>query len=217
MRMRLIGNIFVKLCYVLSNIVVFITTDAVINGDFRGYGSKYVKWGQQGNEKSYDYTSRLTRFRAGDTLLPTFGICEVLELAKDVKHHLYNEHRFVCEISQNVLYQYVLIVLWFLFILGIAISCIGLIMQLASHLVITCFLTQGSQARKVYEVLTLRECEYLEFMRRKDLAVYGKVIRKLKEERLDKYGNDNGYAPSVPQSHPFEASQKLLEETVARL
>ena len=46
LRMRVIGNICVKLCYVISNIVVFTTTDLVINGDFKEYGSRYVSWGK---------------------------------------------------------------------------------------------------------------------------------------------------------------------------
>lgn len=213
MRMRLLGNLMCKLCYLIVNVIAFVTTDSLLNGDFRTYGTQWLKWSKQSNAKAYDYTARRSRFKPGEILLPTFGFCEVLELGKDIKHTLYNTHTFVCEISQNVLYQYVLIVLWFLFILGMVISCIGFITQLVDHLVtITCFLSQGSQAKRVYQSLTLRECEYLEFIRKKNMPVYGKLIRKLKEERLDQY-QGNGYPPEHHKMHQYDLSdQKLLQE-----
>ena len=37
--------------------------------------------------------------------------------------------------------------------------------------------------RKIYQVLTLRECEYLEYIRRKNLPLYSQVIQKLSQER----------------------------------
>jgi hypothetical protein len=218
MRLRLVSNLFCKLCYLLSNVIAFTATDSLINGDFRTYGTEWVNWSKQSNPKAYDYTRRRERFKPGEVLLPTFGFCEVLELGKDIKHTLFNTHKFVCEISQNVLYQYVLIVLWFLFILGMVISCIGFISQLVDHLItITCFLSQGSQAKRVYQSLTLRECEYLEYIRKKDMLVYGKLIRKLKEERLDRYQGNNVYAPEHHKMNPYDTSQKLLNEQPANL
>lgn len=213
-QLRLAANIIVKICYLLVNVIAFTATDSLLNGDFRKYGSQWIDWSKKTNEMAYDYTSSRNMIKPGEVLLPTFGFCEVLELGKDIKHTLYNNHRFVCEISQNVLYQYVLILLWFLYIFGMVVSCIGLIMKLVDHLItITCFLSQGSQAKKVYQALTLRECEYLEFIRKKNMPVYGKLIRKLKEERLDRerYAG-NGYAPNIPMDNPYEHSKKLLDE-----
>lgn len=214
MRMRLVANLLCKLCYLIVNVIAFVATDKLLNGDFKNFGNEWIQWTKESNTKAYDYTAMRQRFKPGEIMLPTFGFCEVLELGKDVKHTLLNKHTFVCEISQNVLYQYVLIVLWFLFILGMVVSCIGFITQLVDHLVtITCFLSQGSQAKRVYQSLTLRECEYLEFIRKKNLPVYGKLIRKLKEERLDRYGNSNGYNPEQHQMNdPYDKSKKLLEE-----
>lgn len=214
MRLRLLANLVCKLCYLIVNVIAFVATDSLINGDFRTYGSEWLKWSKQSNTRAYDYTARRERFKPGEVLLPTFGFCEVLELGKDIKHTLFNTHKFVCEISQNVLYQYVLIVLWFLFILGMVISCIGFITKLLDHLVtITCFLAQGSHAKRVYQSLTLRECEYLEFIRKKNVPVYGKLIRKLKEERLDSF-QGNGYGNNdhhrMQQFDPM--NQKLLNE-----
>lgn len=221
MRLRMLGNLFCKLCYLIVNVIAFVATDSILNGQFRQYGTEWLNWSKQSNTKAYDYTAGRQRFKPGEIMLPTFGFCEVLELSKDIKHHLFNTHKFVCEISQNVLYQYVLIVLWFLFVLGMIVSCIGLITQLVDHLVtITCFLSQGSQAKRVYQSLTLRECEYLEFIRKKNMPVYGKLIRKLKEDRLDRFQGDNGYRPPQQETpagiidplRPYGASQKLLDE-----
>lgn len=213
-QLRLVANIFVKICYLLVNVIAFAATDALLNGDFRKYGSKWIDWSKETNEISYDYTGSRNLIKPGEILLPNFGLCEVLELGKDIKHTLYNNHRFVCEISQNILYQYVLILLWFLYIFGMVVSCIGLIMKLVDHLItITCFLSQGSQAKKVYQALTLRECEYLEFVRKKNMPVYGKLIRKLKEERLDRaHYPGNGFGPAVSMNNPYEHSKKLLDE-----
>jgi len=217
MRLRLFANIFCKICYLIVNVIAFVATDNLLNGDFRRYGTEWINWSKQSNSKAYDYTAGRKRLRPGEIMLPTFGFCEVLELSKDIKHHLFNTHKFVCEISQNVLYQYVLIVLWFLFIFGMIVSCIGFIMQVVDHLVtITCFLSQGSQAKRVYQSLTLRECEYLEYVRKKNLPVYGRLIRKLKEERLDRFQGNNGYAPEDQKMNPYGPSQKLLND-VAQL
>ena len=189
MRLRILANIGVKISYVLVNVIAFHVTDILLNGDFRRYGFEWIAWTKERNEEAYDYTESRQRLKPGEMLLPTFGICNVLELGKDIKHTLFNEHKFVCEISQNVLYHYVLALLWFLFVSGMLVSCVGLIMQIVEHgLTKACFLIQGDQARKIYQFLMLRECEYLEYIRKKKRAVYGKVIRKLKEERL-------GYEP----------------------
>ena len=219
MRLRTIANIGVKICYLLVNIIAFVVTDSLLNGDFRSYGSEWIAWSKGSNEWAYDYTKSRHRIKPGEILLPTFGICDVLEIGKDVKIELLNKHTFVCEISQNVLYQYVLILLWFLYVLGMVISSVGLIMQVVDHLItMACFLSQGSQAKKVYQSLTLRECEYLEYVRKKNMPVYGKLIRKLKEERLDSYGT--GYeGQNDATDHiksPYEQSRQLLDE-VAKL
>ena len=185
MRLRILANIGVKICYVLVNVIAFHVTDILLNGDFRNYGFEWIAWIKGTNEKAYDYTQSRHRLKPGEMLLPTFGICDVLELTKDIKHTLLNEHKFVCEISQNVLHHYVLILLWFLFLSGVLVSCVGLIMQIVNHGFTTaCFLAQGGKARKIYQSLMLRECEYLEYIRKKKRIVYAKVIRKLKEERL---------------------------------
>ena len=214
MRLRIIANIGVKICYLVVNIVVFLATDSLLNGDFRRYGSEWIAWSRLSNERAYDYTSSRHLIKPGEKLLPTFGICDVLNIGKDVKNELLNKHRFVCEISLNVLYQYVFIVLWVLFIVSIVVSSTGLILQIVSNLITPrCFLSQGSQAKEVYQSLTLRECEYLEYIRKKSISVYGKLIQKLKEERVDIYsfGPEPYHGVSEPFKQPYDQSSLLLD------
>lgn len=183
MRLRLVGNLFGKIFYVMVNIIAFVATDGLLNNDFRGFGSEMAAWNSGENSAQLDYTSSRKKFRAGEKLLPAFGICEVLELAKDIKHTLYNKHKFVCEISQNVLYQYTLMLLWFCLIVGIVVSIVGLIRTIIDQFWHQSFLNQGDLAEKVYKQLTLRECQYLEYIRNKKLMIYNELLKVICEHR----------------------------------
>lgn len=218
MRMRLIANIFVKVFYVIVNIIAFTGTDKLINGDFKSYGSKWISWGKQDNDVEFDYTATRHSWRPAETLLPTFGLCDVLELGKDIKHSLYNSHRFVCEISQNILYQYVLALLWILFITGMVVSVLGLLLLIGEHVAmqtITVTYDDGDHTKKVYSALTLRECQYLECIRKKDIIAFTNVIRKLKDERLHLDGNVylSNNISSIGKN-PYKDSQMMLQETL---
>ena len=77
----------------------------------------------------------IVSFVIGNLLLPPFGYCEMFESARDIKHTLANKHTFVCELSQNILYQYCFIVMWFAIVFGILASVLGLILLIAHYLV----------------------------------------------------------------------------------
>ena len=95
-----------------------------------------------------------------------------------------NHNKFVCEISPNILYQYVLIILWFLIVFSIIISLSGLLINLIGHVVtVTCFLRKDNPAREIYRILTFRECEYLEMIRRHNIPIFGEILRKLQTDR----------------------------------
>ena len=213
MRLQIIANIDVKICYLVVNNVVFLATDSLLNGDFRRYGSEWIAWSRLSNERAYDYTRSRQLIKPGEKLLPTFGICDVLNIGKDVKNELLNKDKFFF-----VLYHYVFIVLWVLFIVSIVVSSTGLIMQIVSNLITTaCFLSQGSQAKKVYQSLTSRECEYLEYIRKESISVYGKLIRKLKEEKVGTCGF--GHEPYHGVPNPFKQwydQNSLLLDNVAK-
>ena len=217
MYMRIFGNIIVKICYIIVNVVAFTWTDHLLYGEFKNFGTAWLRWNSKIHQTAFDYTKSRKLVKPGEILLPTFGICEVFEISRHKIHAKEDHHRFVCEISQNILYQYVLLVLWFLFIIGMTLSILGFILKIIDHAItVTCFLSMGSQARRVYHALNLRECEYLEFIRRKNMLVYGQLIRKLKEDRLDRYAN--GYIPgdSSPSSPTGDEQVcgKLMENTV---
>ena len=114
------------------------------------------------------------------------GFCEIAETSRDLSEKTFNHYKFVCEISPNILFQYVLIMLWFLIVLSITVSIIGFIINLVGHLVtVTCFLSDGNPAREIYQILTLRECEYLEMIRRRNIPLFGDIVRKLQKERSE--------------------------------
>ena len=184
--LKVLLNIVIKVLYLLVNICVFTFTDSVLNGDYKKYGIKWLAWSKLTNEEAYNYVNKRKFIKASEKLLPTFALCDVLEQGKDIKHSLTNEHRFVCEISQHILYHYVLIVLWFLIVFGMVISSTGIVIMLLEYALRSLkFAREEKAARKVFSTLSLREGEYLDFVRKKNVPVYGSLIRKLYLERFE--------------------------------
>lgn len=184
--LKVVLNILIKILYLIVNICVFSFTDSVLNGDFKTFGSKWIDWSKLSNENAYNYINKREFIKAGEKLLPTFALCDVLEQGKDIKHTLTNEHRFVCEISQHILYHYVLIALWFLIILGMVVSCVGIVIMILEYALRSLkFAREEEAARKVFSTLSIREGEYLDFVRKKNVPVYGSLIRKLYLERFE--------------------------------
>jgi len=196
MRIRILGDIVVKILYVIVSIVALVVTDGVLNGRFLSYGISWTDWSKLSNAMAYDYMGRREFPKPGNALLPSFGFCEVHEAAQDIKHVVTNTHKFVCEISQHILYQYAFIIIWFAMVFAIVVAVIGLLALLVDYfMTATCFLKGGGeQARRMYGQLTLRECHYLEFIRKKNLVLYGDVIARLKSDRHSR-AEDNGGIP----------------------
>ena len=184
--LKVVLNIVIKALYLIVNVCVFIFTDSVLNGDYKTYGSQWLDWSKLTNENAYNYINKREFIKASEKLLPTFALCDVLEQGLDIKHTLTNEHRFVCEISQHILYHYVLIALWFLIILGMVVSCVGIVIMLLEYALRSVkFAREEEAARKVFSTLSIREGEYLDFVRKKNVPVYGSLIRKLYLERFE--------------------------------
>jgi len=203
MRMRTLGDIVVKINYVMVSVVAFLMTDGVLNRRFKGYGISWTDWSKLKNSLAYDYMGLRHFPKPGDALLPSFGFCEVHEAAQDIKHVVTNRHKFVCEMSQHILYQYAFIIIWFAMVFAIVISVIGLLALLMDYIMTaTCFLKGGEHARKMYGKLTLRECHYLEFIRKKNMPLYGEVIQKLKGDR---YGGLNKQDEMMPMAEGMKA------------
>lgn len=113
------------------------------------------------------------------------GYCDIHEASLETRIIFHNENKFVCEISPHVLYQYVLMVLWFLFVTSIVISIIGALVYIGKHLRQLLPFGQSYDDYKIIRpVLTLREIEYLDVIKRKNKIKYAAVLKRLKEQRL---------------------------------
>jgi len=185
LRYRVAMNIIVKILYLLANIAAFVACDSLLNGDFSSYGLNYSRWAQLDNGEAHAHNLKVrSEAKPGNVLLPPMGFCDIHEASRDVRNTFINRHKFICEISPHVLYQYVMVVLWFLLVVGIVVSICGLLSALFGHLVtVVCFMGAQEPARNMYRVLTLREIDYLEYIRRKDMPKYGEILTKLRDER----------------------------------
>jgi len=180
-KLRILGRLLVKILYIVVCVVAFAVVDNVLLGEFKSFGSDWVGWTKLHNSLAYDYMGVREYPKAGDALLPPFGICDVQESAQDNKIVIENSHRFVCEISQHVLYQYCFVIIWYSMVASIVVSTIGLLQQITEHIITAlCIPKIVPGAKQMYKRLTLRECEYLEFLRKNNLALYSEVITKLK-------------------------------------
>lgn len=182
LRLRILGDVIVKVLYVVSTILAFVILNWILNGGFIDYGGKWLEWGRLKNAIAYDYMGKRHFPKPGNEMLPSFGFCEVHESAQDIKTVVTNKHKFVCEISQHTLYQYIFIIIWFAMITSIIVSIVGLIHLLVGYfLTMLCRIQVTPAGRPIYDRLSLREYQYLEFIRRKSMPLYGNVITKLKE------------------------------------
>jgi len=192
LRLRVLGDVLVKVLYIVSTISVFCILDSSLNGDFAAYGGNWLNWSKLSNALAYGYMNGRLREgpKPGNQLLPSYGFCEVHESAMDVKHVLTDKHKFMCELSQHILYQYIFIIMWFVMVASIVVSVVGLILLVAEIFsTIYCRATFGTTG-EVYDKLTLREVQYMEFIRRKNVPLYGDVLAKLKEIRFTDHGDD---------------------------
>jgi len=194
LRLRVFLNVCVKVLYVAVNALSFIFTNKLLNGNFQTYGIEWLRWTKLNNSYAHAYTGTRSRYpKPGNMLLPAMGFCDITEGTKDVRHSFANYNKFICEISPHVLYQYVLVVLWFLLIISIAIAIIGFLLNLSSlaFFLTTCRISKKvskntrSIVKRVMSRLTVREIEYLRFIRTKNLEMYGDVVRMLRA-RIDR-------------------------------
>jgi hypothetical protein len=195
-RVKIALNIVMKLIYLISNVAVFVLCDSTLNGDFKKFGTKWLNWAKLPDRNNY--VERRSFIDAGELLLPTFGYCDVLEEWVDIKHSVVNEHKLLCEISQHILYQYVLMALWFLIVLGIALSVYGLVSLLITYGVWEIEFDKGEQmSKKVHKHITIRQGEYLMFIRRKNELVYGAILDNLYSKLSNEEPSDDRDAPFV--------------------
>ncbi|XP_066914751.1 innexin inx3-like [Clytia hemisphaerica] len=176
---RTLLNLLVKILYIIVNVLGIVTIDSAINGEYVSFGTSWTKWLRLTPDQRHDYTVPRNP-KAGHSLLPAFGLCEVVTAANDLKNTIYNKHTFVCELSQHVLYQYILIILWYIIVAGIIISIIGFLMHIFSDFTAAfCIGFQGRDISTLYRALNTRERQLLDFVRKKNMPVFGELLDKL--------------------------------------
>ena len=52
---RIIFNILIKILYLVANLICFLGLDSLLNGEFVGYGNKWLEWTRLDNTVQYDY------------------------------------------------------------------------------------------------------------------------------------------------------------------
>ena len=190
MRTRLFGVFLVKFVYLAVNFFSFHFINFSLNGRFVDYGISWLDWNRLPNHRAHDFITRGFP-KPGNELLPTIGICDINESSRDVRNTLMNRHKFICEISQNVLYQYCFLVIWYLIIISMCISFYGIAYQVS----ICCkgLLVIRDRRGPIYRCneITLREHQYLEVIKDTDLAMYQLVSTELSQD--SNLNNTNSY------------------------
>jgi len=189
MRFRVLCNLLIKKLYIMINMGGFILTDRVLEGRYFNYGFEWCNWHIMPNSIAYDITKR-TSPKPGNFILPSWGLCDLHEALRDVRTTTINRHKFICEVSPHIIYQYILIILWFFFNIGIAVSTLGAVLHIVNHVkTFACVFKpgfkKGTLTGEVYSLLTFREIEYLEHIKDQNMTTYGEVMRKLTKHRED--------------------------------
>merc|ERR1712224_590918 len=161
MRLRVLAIVLVKVLYLVVALLAFNAIDSVLLHEFSSYGRDWYNWASLDNHIAYDYIGQRSSPKPANILLPSYGLCEVHESAQDVKHVIVNKHRFVCELSQHVVYQYVFMVIWWAMVASIFVSSVGLALQLLDYVKYVLFTVGNRGKRRVRVKLNRRQYEYL--------------------------------------------------------
>ena len=58
MKARVLGNVMVKILYIIGNVAAFIIVNEMLNGDYRTYGLTWMTWSKMPNAMAYDYMGK---------------------------------------------------------------------------------------------------------------------------------------------------------------
>ncbi|XP_066934567.1 innexin inx4-like [Clytia hemisphaerica] len=216
MRYRFFMNFVVKVIYLITNISAFYILDELLDYHFQSYGLDWINWSYQNTTLRYDYERRLAP-TPGNRMLPSFGMCDLVISRLDVKVDSVDKITVLCEISSNILYQYVFVALWYVLIISISVAALGVIVYLQQHIHVAFFIKNERSSKYVYKLLTFRECQYLEFIRNRDLTMYGIIVKKLRQKhslplpKLRKMANKEGgaTAPILPNGNTVKVKHHL--------
>jgi len=200
------GSLAARVGYIVANCAVFSLINKTLYGKFASYGEKWMAWTKLPTSTMYDYIGDRKLSKPGDPMLPTFGMCSVLEAARDERHTILNQHKFICEYSTHVLYHYLLILMFYLLIIGIILSCLGFIQLLAIYVSVTIPREADNRVNKIRRQLTLRENEYLYVLKKSYPEVREKVIQNM----LPLEDLDDRVQPSAPSPITSRDNKPLL-------
>ena len=177
--LRNILTVLIKCLYVCTNLISLLVLDNVLNGEYLEYGIRWIEWSNLDNSLMYDYMGMRDFPKPGNKLLPPFGYCELYESASDVKRVKANKIKLVCEISQHVLFQYCLLLLWYAIVVGIFVSFVGFVQQVVVYVSNVVRTKRGSFRRAG---LTLRQVDYLDYINSHDIDLYEEIVQILTDD-----------------------------------
>ena len=123
--------------------------------------------------------------KPANVLLPPMGFCDIHEASRDVRSTHVNTHRFICEISPHIMYQYVMLLFWFLLVAGMVVSTLGFLQYALVHIASYVQMNRHDSTGKLYRVLTLREIDYLDILSNKSTKQYDLILEKIRKERMN--------------------------------
>jgi Innexin. len=197
-QVRLLGNYLVKFLYLLNGIVSIAVIDHLTHKRFRNYGSEYITY----TRISTFTEDESTEANPVNKFLPVFGICDIMDVRYDLTNVRANKVRVVCENTLQILYQYMFVLFWFLLVFSIACSICGLALYIGTHLYLLMNrLGKGRSGYVYYQHLTLRQCEYIACIRRRNLSMFLTIQKTLNERYLHEAWRDQS-AASLQKFHP---------------
>ncbi len=193
LRFRILLHTCVKILYLVVNCCGVWFTNKLLNYRYTNYGLQWMRWAELNNTVAYHFASNFNTHlvpKPGDYLLPTVGFCDVTEGYHDNLDVHNNNYKTICEISPHVLYQYVFLVLWFVFVGGIAASLTGVTQELLSVLTVNAraLILRGKHgvASSLFEGcghLTFREVQYLTLIRSKNDIMYRDIVELVRGDK----------------------------------
>lgn len=183
-RTTVLANIAIKLVYVLVNVFALFATDRIFDGNYLMFGTRWAEWASLPSHLAEAHMKERLQVKPANVLLPAMGFCDIHEATRDQRNTHINQHKYICEISPHVLYQYVLMILWFLIIIGLIVSVVGVIVMVVYRIMSIACCQKGDHRSKIlFQKLTLREIDYLEYIRRKNLPMYAEVCKQVVERK----------------------------------
>lgn len=191
LRIKVCLTIAIKLLYVIVSVCSFMFTDHLLGYKYVNYGVDWLRWSRKSHIRGYDHRRARGVPRPGDILLPSMGFCDITEGVVSRTKVSFNDHKIICEISTHIIYQYVLFVLWFLFVCSIILSFIGFFYYIwrsvyaaiFGHL---CKSSNSSRKQAYLYQFTVREIEYMELIRVKHMVLYKDILARCAGETIVK-------------------------------